>query len=495
MAAVGAQPTVKQLRPMQIYGRQLFFWDFVVVTLTFIVISLVFFSQTDSIMAEAEATGALRIYLNPIALGLAMWATWILALIVSKSWDDKKAGTGIEEYMMMARTGLAVLLTVAFAALLFKTDVSRAFVITVILVTVALLIAHRWTGRQWLLAQRRKGRFMQTAVLVGPPEMVFELATRLLNDKTSGYLPVVAILFNEKRSAAKDLKFEAIGMRVVSYESISPEAGNMFDADSIMVLGSEDIDAARLKRIAWAVEKTRMELVVAPALVDFAGERITARNVASVPFMHIETPSFTGARYLVKQLMDYLLATIAMIITLPIFIVTAVAVFAHDRGPVFFFQERVGKNGRSFTMVKFRSMSVGADKHHETMKANANMSPNSKMYKNPADPRMTPVGKFIRRWSIDELPQLFNVLAGHMSLVGPRPPLPSEVAEYEREAHRRLLVKPGITGLWQVSGRALLNWDETVALDLYYVENWSPVGDFLLLVKTLRAVIGRAGAV
>ena len=495
MAAFGPKPESAKLRPMQIYGRRLFFWDFVVVTFSFVVISNIFFANTDHVMAEAEASGALRIYLNPIALGLAMWLMWLLALTVAKSWDDKKAGTGIEEYLMLARTGLSVLLTLAFASLLFKTDVSRAFVITVVVVTTALLIGHRWVGRQWLLAQRKKGKFLQTAVLVGSPDLVLVLAVRLLNDKYAGYLPKYALIFDGKRTKASDKKLQDLGMQVITYESISPTSGNIFDADSVMVLGSDDIDAARIKRIAWSLESTRMELIVAPALVDFAGDRITTRNVAAVPFLHIETPRFTGIRYFAKRIMDYLLAFMAIVITTPIFVVTALAVFAHDRGPVLFLQERVGKNGATFQMLKFRSMSVGADKHHESMKASSNKSPNSKMYKNPEDPRVTPVGKFIRRWSIDELPQLFNVVAGHMSMVGPRPPLPSEVAEYERHAHRRLLVNPGITGLWQVSGRSLLSWDETVALDLDYVENWSPFGDLLLLLKTLKAVIGQRGAV
>ena len=396
MAAFGPKTETTQLRPMQIYGRRLFFWDSMVLTFSFLVISYIFFANTNNAMAEAEATGALRIYLNPVALGLAMWVMWLMALIVAKSWDDKKAGTGIEEYMMLARTGLSVLLTLAFASLLFKTDVSRAFVITVVVVTTAALIGHRWLGRQWLMAQRKKGKFLQTAVLVGSPELVLVLAKRLLNDKYAGYLPKYAMVFADKRTKAFDKKLQDLGMQVITYESVSPTAGNLFDADSVMVLGSDDIDAARIKRIAWALEATRMELIVAPALVDFAGDRITTRNVAAVPFLHIETPRFKGIRYFAKRIMDYSLASIAIVFTTPIFVVTALAVFAHDRGPVFFMQDRVGKNGVTFKMLKFRSMTVGADKHHEAMKAASNKSPNSKMYKNPDDPRVTPVGKFIR---------------------------------------------------------------------------------------------------
>jgi len=187
-------------------------------------------------------------------------------------------------------------------------------------------------------------------------------------------------------------------------------------------------------------------------------------------------------------------ATVALILLSPIFIVTALAVWLGDRGPVFFMQERVGKDGKTFKMIKFRSMIAEADSLHSAMRAKAVNPVNSKMFKDPNDPRLTRVGRFIRKWSIDELPQIFNVFNGTMSIVGPRPPLASEVAEYEAHVHRRLLVKPGITGLWQVSGRSLLSWDETVSLDLFYVENWSIIGDTFIILKTFSAVLTQRGA-
>jgi len=172
----------------------------------------------------------------------------------------------------------------------------------------------------------------------------------------------------------------------------------------------------------------------------------------------------------------------------------AVAVKLTSKGPVFFRQERVGINGEMFRMIKFRSMVVDAEARLASLREEQHDAGNQVLFKIKNDPRITKVGKFIRRFSIDELPQLFNVVIGDMSLVGPRPPLMAEVELYGDEARRRLLVKPGMTGLWQVSGRSDLTWDDTVRLDVYYVENWSITGDLVILWKTAKAVVSSSGA-
>lgn len=173
-------------------------------------------------------------------------------------------------------------------------------------------------------------------------------------------------------------------------------------------------------------------------------------------------------------------------------LVIAVAVRLDSRGPAFYRQERIGKHGRPFTMFKFRSMVTASDAMLLDLQEKS--EGNGVLFKIRADPRITRVGRVLRAYSLDELPQLINVLRGEMSLVGPRPPLPSEVARYDDDVHRRLLVKPGLTGLWQISGRSDLSWDESVRLDLRYVENWSFAFDFMILWKTARAVIARSGA-
>ncbi len=178
----------------------------------------------------------------------------------------------------------------------------------------------------------------------------------------------------------------------------------------------------------------------------------------------------------------------------PVLLVLALLVKVTSTGPVFFLQERVGLNGSTFHMIKFRSMVVDAEQRLQELSALDRAEGNTVLFKMKNDPRVTRVGAFMRRYSLDEVPQLFNVLVGSMSLVGPRPPLAREVERYDVHVHRRFLVKPGMTGLWQVSGRSDLSWEDSVRLDLYYVENWSMVGDLLILWRTARAVVAKDGA-
>jgi exopolysaccharide biosynthesis polyprenyl glycosylphosphotransferase len=247
-----------------------------------------------------------------------------------------------------------------------------------------------------------------------------------------------------------------------------------------------------LRRISWSLEGTGVDLVVSPALTDVAGPRIHVRPMSGLPLLHVEEPDFHGARRIVKGVSDWVAGAFLTLLALPVLILIAVAIKVSDRGPVFFRQTRVGVHGREFPCLKFRSMVVDAEERLAKLQA-ANEH-DGVLFKIKDDPRVTGVGKIIRRLSLDELPQLFNVLRGEMSLVGPRPPLPSEVEQYGDDVKRRLLVKPGITGLWQVSGRSNLSWEDSVRLDLYYVENWSLSTDIVILAKTIRAVLSRDGA-
>jgi len=233
-------------------------------------------------------------------------------------------------------------------------------------------------------------------------------------------------------------------------------------------------------------------VLVSSAITDVTGPRIHLRPVAGLPLLHIEEPELTGARRLMKGMLDRSLALTGVLCALPLFVGLALAVRLTSKGPAFFRQTRVGVDGKEFTMFKFRSMVVNA----EELKAKLEAQNEGKgvLFKMEKDPRITRVGAFLRKWSLDELPQLFNVLNGTMSLVGPRPPLPSEVAQYETDVHRRLMVKPGLTGLWQISGRSDLDWDESVRLDLRYVENWSLAMDLIILWRTVFAVLKREGA-
>jgi exopolysaccharide biosynthesis polyprenyl glycosylphosphotransferase len=231
---------------------------------------------------------------------------------------------------------------------------------------------------------------------------------------------------------------------------------------------------------------------VAPALLDVAGPRTTIRPVAGLPLLHMDHPEFTGTKQVIKDAFDKLVGLSALALTAPVFLFVTLVIRLDDGGPAFFRQTRVGRDGRDFTVYKFRTMVMDAEKLKTELTASNDHD--GVLFKMRKDPRITKVGSWLRRWSLDELPQLLNVVRGDMSLVGPRPALPDEAARYGDYVRRRLVVKPGLTGLWQVNGRSDLSWEESVRLDLRYVENWSLVLDLQILWKTLSAVWRGSGA-
>jgi len=263
-------------------------------------------------------------------------------------------------------------------------------------------------------------------------------------------------------------------------------------ADTIAVTSASETAAQYLRQLSWQLEGSGIELLVAPGLIEVAGPRLHIRPFEGLPLLSVEQPRFEGWGRMVKGGIDRCAAVAALLLLAPVLLTIAAAVRLTSPGPVLYRQERVGVNGRTFTMLKFRSMVVDAEERLEQIQA-ANIS-DGLLFKMRDDPRVTPVGRWLRRLSLDELPQLLNVLGGSMSMVGPRPPLPTEVAQYDSQVRRRLLVKPGLTGLWQISGRSDLPWEEAVRLDLRYVENWSLALDALILWKTFRAVLSSSGA-
>jgi exopolysaccharide biosynthesis polyprenyl glycosylphosphotransferase len=260
----------------------------------------------------------------------------------------------------------------------------------------------------------------------------------------------------------------------------------------VAVLSNAELSGAALRRLAWSLENSETDLVVGSGLIEVAGPRITVRPVAGLPLLHVERPRLSGAGKVTKAVYDRTVAAVVLVVLAPVMVAIGCWIWLADGGPPLFRQTRVGMNSRRFTIYKFRTMVVGAEQQRDGLLDRNDHD--GVLFKMRHDPRITPVGRFLRRWSLDELPQLVNVLLGQMSLVGPRPPLPGEVAQYGDDVRRRLLVKPGLTGLWQVSGRANLSWEESVLIDLRYVENWSLPLDLHILWKTGRAVIRGVGA-
>jgi exopolysaccharide biosynthesis polyprenyl glycosylphosphotransferase len=282
------------------------------------------------------------------------------------------------------------------------------------------------------------------------------------------------------------------GIPVVGGFAAVADAVRITEADTVAVLASPDLGPEQLRRLAWDLEPTGADLMVAPSLVEVAGPRLSIRPVTGLPLLQVEQPVFSGGRRIIKATFDRTLALTILVLLSPVMLGIAGAIKVTSSGPVLFRQQRIGKDGKPFTMLKFRSMVVDAESQRAQLASLSDRD--GLMFKMRDDPRVTKVGSWLRRYSLDELPQLMNVVAGSMSLVGPRPPLPEEVAQYGDDVRRRLLVLPGVTGLWQVSGRADLSWEESVRLDLRYVDNWSLASDLLILWKTGRAVLGGGGA-
>ena len=473
------------------YARRLVISDILAIAVAISVSYTVMFDDITSVAAQATSEGLLRISLNAPARAWAMGLFWLLALRVYNTRDHRIVGSENEEYKRVFNASASVLGLLALSSLFLKLDVSRLFVSYSLIGGTLLLITSRWVWRLWLRRQRRLGNYRDAVAISGPAGIVTELVEKLRKDPTSTFTPTLLIAIKEQDVA----KLMTLGIPVtMSFDdpaALLAEQG----IDVLILAGSDNLSGTRFKSIAWNLEGSDVDLIVAPGLVEASTPRVHTRPVSGISFLEVESPTFEGGRFAAKQTFDFISSSILIAIFSPVLLIAALAVKLSDGGPVFFKQERHGRNGEIFRMIKFRSMKVGSEKLHEELKKISEAElVNTNMFKLPNDPRITKVGKFIRRYSIDELPQLFNVLKGDMSLVGPRPPLPSEVKDYETHVHRRLLVKPGITGIWQVSGRASLSWEETVRLDLDYVENWSFTGDLLILLKTFSAVLGKNGA-
>jgi exopolysaccharide biosynthesis polyprenyl glycosylphosphotransferase len=440
----------------------------------------------DAIVSDSRGDSPVSYWLVSVAL----IAAWMLALNVFETRAVRELGSGSIEYRLILDSAVRLFGLVAIVAFVFKFDVARSYILVAFPLGVAALLLSRWVWRQWLMAERHRGRFSSRVLLVGNAESAVFVATELARQTGSGYVVVGACL--PEGSGIGDLPGAQIPI-VGDLDEIT-EAMSRCRADTVMITSSGDLSPARLRELTWALEPGRQHLIVAPGLIDIGGPRLRTRPVAGLPLMHVEIPRYEGANRYAKRALDLFGATVLIIGLSPLLLGIAAVIKLSGPGPVIFRQERVGMNGEAFRMLKFRSMVVDAEARLPELLSGHRELGNRVLFKMKNDPRITRLGGVLRRFSLDELPQLFNVLAGQMSLVGPRPPLAKEVSEYEVHVHRRFMVKPGVTGLWQVSGRSNLSWDDSVRLDLYYVENWSMMGDLLILWRTAKAVIARDGA-
>jgi len=420
-------------------------------------------------------------------LCLLLPVLWPTVVGLAGGYTARLAALGREELSRVLRAGLSSLALIGFTSYAFELELSRRLVVLVLPALVLASLVLRYVARSQLRSLRRAGRCGKRVLLVGRGSAVLGLAARLARDPSSGLVVVGACVTEADRErVGAALDGPVAGMDDV--RALAMEMG----VDTVAVTSSSETAAEYLRRLSWELEGSGLELLVTPGLIEVAGPRLHIRPFDGLPLLAVEEPRFEGWRRVVKGGIDRGTALLALLLLFPLLAVLAVAVRLEDGGPVFFRQERVGKDGRTFSMVKFRSMVVDAEARLADLQA-TNES-DGVLFKMRRDPRVTRTGRWLRKLSLDELPQLANILGGSMSLVGPRPPLPAEVARYDGSATRRLLVKPGLTGLWQISGRSDLSWEESVRLDLRYVENWSLAMDASILWRTGRAVLRSSGA-
>ena len=430
---------------------------------------------------------ATDVYLAPlIAAGTA--PCFVACMIATRAWEPGILGRGSEEFSRLLRSIASTSVLVGLVGLAFQVSATRPWVFGVIPGLGVLAAGSRYVLRQLLYRQRANGHCVHEVLAVGGAEWVNDLIVRTRRAAYHGWRVTGACT---PGGTGPNGDGEVAGVPVVG--DLDATASTVLGGDYrvVAVAPADGWSARRLHQLAWDLEGQGVELVVHPGLMEVQGPRLHVAPVDGLPLLRLTEPRFTGAPWVLKGIMDKIGAALLLLVLSPLLFTIYLSVRS-DGGPGFFRQTRVGLGGRQFRMWKFRSMVVDAEKRKATLvAANEGAGP---LFKLKSDPRITPVGALLRKYSLDELPQLFNVLTGSMSLVGPRPPLPSEVATYNRDARRKLLVKPGLTGLWQISGRSDLSWDEAVRLDLRYVENWTLALDGLILWKTIRAVISSDGA-
>lgn len=525
------------------YARCLFLTDLVIIAAAVFGSQSIRFGLGGDLQVK-DAAGLLDFTLGYNQISAVLVVAWMLSLGFFDTRDHKVIGSGSAEYKAVVDATVRIFGIFAVIVYLAQAQVGRRYLLVALPTGLVSLLLSRWLWRKWLIRRRLRGEYTYRALLLGQRAKVEHVAQSIQRAGSTGLLVVGAVTdggaaVSEGGAVLSDggavvSESDAVGSEggavvrdgdvavsdggaVVSDRGAAvieggavaiegdgacgavvagvPVLGRFGDVlqvvdeaqiDTLILTSADDITPQDMRRLGWDLESRQTSLIVAPALTDVAGPRIHARPVAGLPLIYVDYPTFEGRKHTTKRAFDILLGTVLLVLLAPVLLGIAIAVRRDSAGPAFFRQERVGFNGRLFRMVKFRSMIAGA----EAMQASLldQSDGNGVTFKLRSDPRVTRLGGVLRRYSLDELPQLLNVIGGSMSLVGPRPHPVCDVLNYEAMDRRRLLVRPGMTGLWQVGGRSGLSWEESVRLDLYYVENWSMMGDLVILWRTVKAV-------
>ncbi|WP_144268107.1 sugar transferase [Demequina sp. NBRC 110055] len=467
------------------YERRLAVSDLFVVTLSMALAHGVRFGWEPFIPVQGDNGPAYAL------VTVAIIVVWVVLLGWSKSRDAAVLGHGPEEFQRVMHASWLVFAGIAIVGFLTQWQISRGYLLFAIPFGTLMLLVYRAAWRSLVKSQRDAGQLQAQCVVVGPPKTVRQMIRRLHSVPRAGYAVIGACLPGSGADRHESIE----GVSVLGGADDAAELAIHANAEYVILAGTDAMSLRETKELGWELEGTGVGLIVVPTIVDVAGPRVSMSPVDGLPLMHVDAPRFEGGRYALKNTLDRITAFMGLLVLAIPMALVAIAIKLESPGPVFFKQIRVGVDHRLFTMYKFRSMYTDAEQRLAALHAVQGVDAgNEVLFKMKDDPRVTRVGKFLRRFSIDELPQLINVLKGNMSLVGPRPPLPREVEQWEENVGRRQLVKPGLTGLWQVSGRSDLDWEQSVRLDLYYAENWSIGGDLVILARTAWAVVAGRGA-
>ncbi|WP_395244585.1 sugar transferase [Agromyces sp. MMS24-K17] len=469
------------------YTQLLVSTDLLVVTVS--VFTALFVAQATGARVGAGVPEVIGVP-GAVAAAIALIVLWMAALGVSGSRSKRIVGSGVTEYRRIIHVAFIVIGVAGLGAYVFDIGGLQAFLLAVLPIGLAALLLSRWVWRKWLTAKRRRGEMSHRVLLVGSEASIARIAHDFARSPQAGFLVVGACTPTARVAdviPGTDIPVSGSVDRLI-------DALESVDADTVVVTSADELPPDRVRALSWQLEPGRQHLVLAPSLTDIGGPRLHTRPVAGMPLVHVETPRYEGSKLYAKRFFDIALSGLAILFLAPVLAGIAIVVRLSTPGSVIFKQTRVGLRGEPFQMYKFRSMYEDAEQRLAALEDVDRSEGNQVLFKMRDDPRVTPIGRVLRRFSLDELPQLFNVLFGSMSLVGPRPSLKREVEQYAQHVHRRFLVKPGITGLWQVSGRSNLDWDESVRLDLFYVENWTMTGDLMILWRTAKAVVGSDGA-
>ncbi|WP_159448794.1 sugar transferase [Demequina sp. NBRC 110053] len=425
-----------------------------------------------------------------VTIGISV--LWVVQLGWGRSREPRVLGHGPQEFQRVVNASWHTLAIVAIVGFLTQWQVSRGYLLFAIPLGTIALLGCRALCRRWIHAQRDRGELQAQVLIVGPRRTSEQMIRRLRHARRAGYNVIGVCL---PRGEDSHLADDVADVPVLGTLESAADRAKVVGAEYLLVSGTDELSLREARQLGWELEGSGVGLIVLPAMVDVAGPRMRMSPVEGLPLLHVETAGFTGGRYILKTAIDRMAAALALALLAVPMLAIAIAIRLTSPGPVFFTQVRVGRDHRLFTMYKFRSMYQDAEGQRDALAGLSRMDVgNEVLFKMRDDPRVTPVGHFLRRYSLDELPQLINTLRGEMSIVGPRPPLPLEVEAWDESVSRRQLVKPGITGLWQVSGRSDLTWEQSVQLDLYYAENWNLGGDLVIIFRTIWAVVAARGA-